>query len=93
MHHLAHVAGPDSNGPGTYPKHTRSRATRQEVRKVKFVIHRSKDDRFYWTVVGGNGEVMAQSQMMQAKASCMSSIESIMKNAAGATVVDKTDED
>ena len=51
---------------------------------MKFVIHRSKDDRFYWTVVGGNGEVMAQSQMMQAKASCLSSIESIMKNAAGA---------
>jgi uncharacterized protein len=59
---------------------------------VKFVIHRSKDDRFYWTVVGANGEVMAQSQMMQVKASCLSSIESIMKNAAGAAVVDKTDE-
>ena len=57
------------------------------------MIHRSKDDRFYWTVVGANGEVMAQSQMMQAKASCLSSIESIMKNAAGATVVDKTNED
>ena len=59
---------------------------------MKFVIHRSKDDRFFWTVVGGNGEVMAQSQMMQAKSSCLSSIESIMKNASGATVVDKTDE-
>jgi uncharacterized protein YegP (UPF0339 family) len=60
---------------------------------VKFVIHRSKDGRFYWTVVGGNGEVMAQSQMMQAKASCMSSIESIMKNASGASIVDKSDEE
>jgi uncharacterized protein YegP (UPF0339 family) len=60
---------------------------------MKFVVHKSKDGRFYWEVVGGNGETMAVSQMMQAKASCLSSIESIMKNAAGATVVDKTDED
>jgi uncharacterized protein len=60
---------------------------------MKFVVHRSKDGRFYWTVVGGNGEVMAQSQTMSAKASCLSSIESIRKNAADAEVVDKTDED
>ena len=92
MHHLAHVAGWDSNGLEAHATHPFEGNT-TGGHEVKFVIHRSKDDRFYWTVVGGNGEVMAQSQMMQAKASCLSSIESIMKNAAGATIVDKTDED
>jgi len=60
---------------------------------VKFVVHKSKDGRFYWEVVGGNGETMAVSQMMQAKASCLSSIASIQKNAGDADVVDKSDEE
>ena len=60
---------------------------------MKFVVHKSKDGRFYWEVVGGNGETMAVSQMMQAKASCLSSIESIRKNASDAEVEDKTAEE
>jgi uncharacterized protein YegP (UPF0339 family) len=60
---------------------------------MKFVVHKSKDGRFYWEVVGANGETMAVSQMMQAKASCLSSIASVQQSAANAQVVDKTGEE
>jgi uncharacterized protein YegP (UPF0339 family) len=60
---------------------------------VKFVIRKNKSGEFYWQVVGGNGEVMAFSQGMTRKQSCLDSIESIKKNASGADVVDKSDEE
>jgi uncharacterized protein YegP (UPF0339 family) len=60
---------------------------------VKFVIRRNKSGEFFWQVVGGNGEVMAFSQGMTRKQSCVDSIESIKRNAGGAEVVDRSDED
>jgi uncharacterized protein YegP (UPF0339 family) len=60
---------------------------------VKFVIRKNKSGEFYWQVVGGNGEVMAFSQGMSRKQSCMDSIASIKKNAGGADIVDRSDED
>ncbi|MEO6349050.1 MAG: DUF1508 domain-containing protein [Candidatus Limnocylindrales bacterium] len=42
---------------------------------MKFVIRKNKGGEFYWQVVGGNGEVMAFSQGMSRKQSCMDSIE------------------
>jgi uncharacterized protein YegP (UPF0339 family) len=60
---------------------------------MKFVVRKNKAGEFYWQVVGGNGEVMAFSQGMSRKQSCIDSIESIKKNAGGAEVVDKTDEE
>jgi uncharacterized protein YegP (UPF0339 family) len=60
---------------------------------VKFVIRKNKSGEFYWQVVGGNGEVMAFSQGMTRKQSCLDSIESIKKNASGADVVDKSDDE
>jgi uncharacterized protein YegP (UPF0339 family) len=60
---------------------------------MKFVVRKNKAGEFYWQVVGGNGEVMAFSQGMSRKQSCLDSIESIQKNARDAEVVDRTDEE
>ena len=59
---------------------------------MKFVIRRNKAGEFFWQVVGGNGEVMAFSQGMTRKQSCMDSIASIQKNARDAEIVDRSDE-
>jgi uncharacterized protein YegP (UPF0339 family) len=59
---------------------------------VKFVVRKNKGGEFYYQVVGGNGEVMAVSEGMSRKQSCLDSIESIKKNASDADVVDRTDE-
>jgi uncharacterized protein YegP (UPF0339 family) len=59
---------------------------------MKFVIRRNKGGEFYWQLVGSNGEVMANSEGMSRKESCMSSIESIKRNAADAQVVDNSSE-
>ena len=55
---------------------------------MRFEIRSSANGQFFWVVIGGNGEVMAQSEMMGSKASCQSAIESIKKNAADAPVSD-----
>jgi uncharacterized protein YegP (UPF0339 family) len=60
---------------------------------MKFVVRKNKKGEFYWQVVGGNGEVMAFSQGMSRKQSCLDSIESIQQNARNAEVVDRTDEE
>ena len=59
---------------------------------MKFVVRKNKGGEFYYQVVGGNGEVMAVSEGMSRKQSCLDAIESIKKNASGADVVDKSDE-
>jgi uncharacterized protein YegP (UPF0339 family) len=59
---------------------------------MKFVIRRNKAGEFFWQLVGGNGEVMAISEGMSRKQSCVDSIASVQKRAADAEVVDKTDE-
>jgi uncharacterized protein YegP (UPF0339 family) len=59
---------------------------------VKFVVRKNKGGEFYWQLVAGNGEVMASSEGMTRKQSCLDSIDSIKKNASSADVVDKSDE-
>jgi len=59
---------------------------------MRFVVRKNKAGEFYYQIVGGNGEVMAHSQGMSRKQSCLDSIESLKKNAGGAEVVDKSDE-
>jgi uncharacterized protein len=59
---------------------------------MRFVIRKAKNGEFYWQLVGGNGEVMAVSEQMKQKQSCMSAIASVQKNAGDAQVVDKSDE-
>lgn len=60
---------------------------------MKFVVRKNKGGEFFWQLVGGNGEVMAVSEGMSRKQSCLDSIESVQKRAAEAEVVDRTDED
>lgn len=59
---------------------------------MKFVVRKNKGGEFFWQLVGGNGEVMAVSEGMGRKQSCMDSIDSIKRRAAEADIVDRTDE-
>lgn len=61
---------------------------------VKFEIARSnsKKEPFFWRIVAANGQTLATSEMYTRKASCVSAIASIQKNAAEAKVVDLTAE-
>ena len=55
---------------------------------MRFEIRSSANGQFFWVIVGGNGEVMAQSETMGSKASCQSAIESVKAGAASAPVDD-----
>ena len=46
----------------------------------KFVITKGKDDKYYFNLKAGNGEVILTSQGYKAKSDCMSGIESVKKN-------------
>lgn len=58
----------------------------------KFEISKSKNDKYYFNLKAGNGEVIATSEMYSAKASCQNGIDSVKTNAPGAEVVDLTGE-
>ena len=49
---------------------------------AKFVITKSKNDKFLFNLKAGNGEVILSSQMYDAKASATSGVESVKTNAA-----------
>lgn len=57
---------------------------------MKFQIVKSKTAKqpFYWRIVASNGQTLAVSENYAAKASAKSAVESVMKNAAGATIED-----
>ena len=59
---------------------------------MKFVVRKNAKGDFRWQAVGNNGEIMAVSETMTRKQSCLDSIETIKKQAAEGEVVDKTDE-
>jgi uncharacterized protein YegP (UPF0339 family) len=59
---------------------------------MKFVVRKNAKGEFRWQAVGNNGEVMAVSERMTRKQSCLSAIDVVKKQAAAAEVVDKTDE-
>jgi hypothetical protein len=46
----------------------------------KFVITKGKDDKYYFNLKAGNGEVILTSQGYKARADCMNGIESVKKN-------------
>jgi hypothetical protein len=56
---------------------------------MRFEIRRSSNGQFYWLIVGANGEIMAQSETMTAKASCQSAIARVKASAATAPITDK----
>jgi uncharacterized protein YegP (UPF0339 family) len=45
---------------------------------------------YFWRIIAANGQTLAVSENYVAKASAKSAVQSVMKNASGATVVDVT---
>ncbi|MFI5497102.1 YegP family protein [Actinoplanes sp. NPDC051859] len=58
---------------------------------MKFVVKKASNGEFRFTLVASNGQVVATSETYKAKASALSTIESIQKHAAGATIDDQSD--
>ena len=46
----------------------------------KFVVTKGKDDKFYFNLKAGNGEVILTSQGYKDKGDCLNGIESVKKN-------------
>lgn len=46
----------------------------------KFVVTKGNDEKYYFNLKAGNGEVILTSQGYKAKADCMNGIESVKKN-------------
>ena len=51
----------------------------------KFELKKSKNDKFYFTLVASNGQNILQSEMYESKASAQNGIASVKKNAADGT--------
>ncbi len=47
----------------------------------KFELKRSKNDKFFFNLLAGNGQIILSSEMYEAKASATNGIESVKKNA------------
>lgn len=48
----------------------------------KFELKKSKNEKFFFSLLAGNGQTILSSEMYEAKASAMNGIESVKKNAA-----------
>ncbi len=55
---------------------------------MRFVIRKSSNYQYYFTITGGNNEVIVTSETYVSKSSAQRAINVIKGNAAGATVVD-----
>lgn len=51
-------------------------------------MYKDKAGKFRFRLKAGNGEVIANSESYESKASCMSGIESVRKNSSDAPVVE-----
>ena len=58
----------------------------------KFELKKSKNDKFYFSLLAGHGQAILSSEMYEAKASAVNGIESVKKNAAEAAVDDRSAE-
>lgn len=58
----------------------------------KFEVFSDAADKFRWRLKAGNGEVIAQSQAYATKDAAKKGIASVQTNAAGAALVDLTEE-
>jgi uncharacterized protein len=57
----------------------------------KFELYKDAKAKFRLHLKASNGEIIATGEAYESKASATKGIESVQKNAAGATVVDLTD--
>lgn len=55
----------------------------------KFALKKSKNDKFYFSLLAGNGQVILSSEMYEAKASAVNGIESVKKNGGDAARYEK----
>lgn len=55
---------------------------------MKYVIKKSEDGQYYYTVTGANGEVMLTSETMTAKHNCIKAIERLREEAHSADIDD-----
>ena len=53
---------------------------------MKYVIKKSEDGQYYYTVTGANGEVMLTSETMTAKHNCVKAIERLREEASEADI-------
>jgi uncharacterized protein len=51
----------------------------------KFELKKSKNDKFYFNLLAGNGQIIMVSEMYESKASAQNGIASVQKNAGTAT--------
>lgn len=58
--------------------------------KFEIVKGTSETQPYHWRIVASNGQILASSENYADKSSAKSAVESVMKNAAGATIVDLT---
>ncbi|HEY4224941.1 MAG TPA: YegP family protein [Pseudolysinimonas sp.] len=58
--------------------------------KFQIVKGKSTTQPYYWRIVASNGQTLATSENYVAKASAKSAVDSVIKNAGGATVEDLT---
>ncbi|MEZ0363390.1 YegP family protein [Mycobacterium sp. pUA109] len=56
----------------------------------KFEIYTDKAGKYRFRLKAGNGEIIASGEAYESKASAKNGIESVQKNAPGASVVDLT---
>lgn len=48
----------------------------------KFELKKSKNDKYFFSLLAGNGQIILSSEMYETKASALGGIESVRKNAA-----------
>ncbi|WP_395638114.1 YegP family protein [Pseudolysinimonas sp.] len=58
--------------------------------KFQIVKGKSTTQPYFWRIVASNGQTLAVSENYTQKSSAKSAVESVMKNAGGATVEDLT---
>lgn len=56
---------------------------------MKFIIHKSKNKQFCFTLVSRNGNVLCTSETYKRKSSCTNAINSIIKKSPSAPIVEK----
>ena len=56
----------------------------------KFELKKSKNDKFFFSLLAGNGQTILSSEMYSSESARDAGIESVMANAAGASVDDQT---
>jgi uncharacterized protein YegP (UPF0339 family) len=58
----------------------------------KFVVKKNSSGKYHFTLIAGNGQVIATSEIYERKQSALTGTDSVKQNASGAEVDDQTGE-